>query len=257
MHKRPALSVFVAAAIFFFSVNMAGAQAVNLTGVALSVPIKNTAAQNGDIICSLQAGYDLCKDEYDSSLYGVIDDNPVASITENAAGSKLVVSSGNVKVRVSAGNGDIKVGDFITSSTTAGVGQKATHNGYVLGIAQEDYAPGDKAQAGLISVSLSIHPTAVIADTRTNLLETLKQGLTSAVINPLAVLRYLAAAIAVISSFVLGFIFFGRTAGIGLEAIGRNPLATRTIQINIIFNILLFIVMVGVGLGIGYLILTL
>lgn len=251
------MTFFLLIAICYLIFGVSPAKAQNLTGVALAVPMKNTAVQNGDIVCSLQDGYDLCNVDYDSAIYGVIDDNPVASITSNAAGTNLVVSTGNVQVRVSAGNGDIKTGDFITSSTIAGVGQKATHNGYVMGIAQEDYAPGDKAQVGLIAVSLSIHPTAVIADTKTNLLETFRQGLTSAVINPLAVLRYVTAALVVISAFVLGFIFFGRTAGIGLEAIGRNPLATRTIQINIIFNILLFIVIVGVGLGISYLILTL
>ncbi len=253
--QRPALSFFVAIILFLTAATAVSAQ--NLTGVALSLPIKNTAAQNGDIICSLQDGYDLCNVVYDSALYGVIDDTPVAAITAGAAGSKLVVSSGNVKVRVNAANGDIKIGDFVTSSTTAGVGEKATHNGYVLGIAQENYAPADKNQVGTITVSLSIHPTAVIADTRSNLLQTLKQGLTSAVINPLAVLRYAAAALMVIIAFGLGFVFFGRVAKAGIEAIGRNPLATRTIQINIIFNTLLFILIVGAGVGIAYFILTL
>ena len=61
----------------------------------------------------------------------------------------------------------------------------------------------------------------------------------------------------VIMGFGLGFIYFGRIAKAGVEAIGRNPLASRTITSGLVLHILLTIVIVGAGLGIGYLILVL
>jgi F0F1-type ATP synthase membrane subunit c/vacuolar-type H+-ATPase subunit K len=70
-------------------------------------------------------------------------------------------------------------------------------------------------------------------------------------------LRYLTAALMVILGFVLGFVYFGRIAKAGVEAIGRNPLSSKTIEFGLILHILLTIVIVGAGLGIGYLILTL
>ena len=59
------------------------------------------------------------------------------------------------------------------------------------------------------------------------------------------------------ASFVMGFVYFGRVARSGIEAIGRNPLASRIIQFNVILHILISIVIVLVGLAIAYLILIL
>jgi F0F1-type ATP synthase membrane subunit c/vacuolar-type H+-ATPase subunit K len=42
-----------------------------------------------------------------------------------------------------------------------------------------------------------------------------------------------------------------------VEAVGRNPLAQRTITITIFFNILIMIVIFLTGLGLAYLILSL
>jgi F0F1-type ATP synthase membrane subunit c/vacuolar-type H+-ATPase subunit K len=73
----------------------------------------------------------------------------------------------------------------------------------------------------------------------------------------LASLRYLLAFLIAIIAFVLGFIYFGRVVRVGIEAIGRNPLARRMIQITMLFNILITIVIVLAGLLIAYLILVL
>jgi F0F1-type ATP synthase membrane subunit c/vacuolar-type H+-ATPase subunit K len=61
----------------------------------------------------------------------------------------------------------------------------------------------------------------------------------------------------VIISFTLGMIYFGRASRTGIEAVGRNPLAKRVIQLTIFLNIVLTIVIVMVGLAIAYLILIL
>ncbi len=232
------------------------AQTTPISGVALSIPISDTNAKSGDIICSIKNGFVPCTNSYDSGMYGVINDNPIGSVESVGAG-RLVNTTGTVEVNVTTVSGEIKEGDFVTSSTTAGVGQLAIHNGYVLGIAQEGYSDPDKTKVGQILVSISIHPTIGISDNQTDLFRSIREGLISAQISPLATLRYLTAALMVIAGFVLGFIYFGRIAKAGVEAIGRNPLSSRTIEFGLILHILLTIVIIGAGLGIGYLILTL
>jgi len=60
-----------------------------------------------------------------------------------------------------------------------------------------------------------------------------------------------------ITSFILGFVYFGRVARSGVEAIGRNPLASRIIQFNMLLHIVMSMVIVLIGLAIAYLILIL
>jgi hypothetical protein len=246
--------ILVFIALYFPKTFMA--QSTPISGVALTVPITDSNAKTGDIICSAKNGYIPCKTSYDASIYGVINDNPIGSV-ELIGGGRLVNTTGTTEVNVSSANGNIKAGDFITTSNKPGVGQLAIHNGYVLGLAQEDYSSTDKTKIGQILVSISVHPTIGISDNQTDLFQTIREGLLSAQISPLATLRYLTSALMVILGFTLGFIYFGRIAKAGVEAIGRNPLSSRTIEFGLILHIALTIVIVGAGLGIGYLILTL
>lgn len=232
------------------------AQSSPVSGVALTLPIVGEGAKDGDIVCALKNGYTPCKDSYDSGIYGVINDNPIGSV-ELLGGGRLVNTTGTVKVNVTTANGNINVGDFVTSSSVSGIGQLAIHNGYVLGLAQEEYSESDTTKVGQVLVSISIHPTIGISDSKTDLFRTIREGLLSAQISPLATLRYLTAALMVILGFVLGFVYFGRIAKAGVEAIGRNPLSSRTIMFGLVLHILLMTAIVVAGLGIGYLILTL
>ena len=61
----------------------------------------------------------------------------------------------------------------------------------------------------------------------------------------------------VLITFALGIWYFGRVARSGVEAIGRNPLATRAIQLGVILNLLLTLVILLVGIALAYLILVL
>lgn len=253
--KILASSMFLLLALI--SPSVVTAQALT-SGVALSVALTDADTTTGNLVCAHQGGFALCQSDYDSSLYGVVVDEPAVDVrileTDNI---KLVQSTGRVVALVSSVNGNIEPGDFVTTSPQKGVAQKATRNGFVLGVALEGYASDDTSATGDILVELNIHPAAGISGTRLNLLELLRSGLSSSIIAPLESLRYVLAALIVVISFVLGFVYFGRVARSGVEAIGRNPLAGRMIQLSVIFNVLVFIVILGVGLGIGYLILIL
>ena len=62
------------------------------------------------------------------------------------------------------------------------------------------------------------------------------------------------AGIVVLLSFVLGIFSFGRVANTGVEALGRNPLAGRMIQLGIVVNALITVAIIGAGMFIAYVI---
>lgn len=227
-------------------------------GTAFSVAISDKNAKDGNIIISTPKGYQLTSLAYDSNMYGVLTESPAVFLqnTDESA-SKPVMHIGKAYVLVSSINGNIKKNDFITTSTIAGVGQKANRNGMILGTALQDYTNSNPKITGKILVSVNPHFNASFADTKTNVLEVLRNAGDPSTMTQLTSLRYVIAAIIVLTTFTIGFIFFGRITSKGVEALGRNPLASRTIQINLVLNLILMVVIVAVGLGIGYLVLIL
>lgn len=223
------------------------------SGVATSFETQNTSIQDGDILCLNSKGFEPCSSEYDVSMNGVAAAQPAIWIKNTSIeNDKALVNSGKAYVRVGNSNGQIKKGDFITSSTVPGVGKKADKSGNVLGIALEDYTG---SATGKILVSLSIRPAIVAVSARSNLVETLRTGLLAPTLTPLASLRYVLAIVMAAAAFILGFVYFGRVARSGVEAIGRNPLAGRMIQVNVILNLLLTVAIMAGGLLVAYVIL--
>ncbi len=257
MKCKTAVTLLLSLFLLSFHLSTAYAQ-VTSSGIAQTIPVSDTDAKDGDILCTYSEGIRRCNRSYDPSTYGVLSENPAAELTDTEVeNGRPVVKEGLTQVRVSASNGAIEKGNFITTSETDGVGQKATENGYVLGVAIDDYAPDQTDQIGTIQVVLNIHPATTQAGARGNLLQFIRKGVTVPIFEPLESLRYLLAVIIVIVSFTLGLVYFGRASRTGIEAIGRNPLAKRVIQLTVLLNIVLTIVIVLVGLAIAYLILIL
>ncbi len=227
-------------------------------GTALSVSISDKNLKDGNIIASSTKGYSLTKIAYDSNVYGVYTQTP-AIFLQNTADSQVkpVIISGKAYVLVSSINGSIKINDFITTSTIAGVGQKATRNGMILGSALEDFNNSNPKTIGKILVAVNPHFNASFEDNKTNVLEVLRNASDPTTLTQLTSLRYVIAAGIVLISFGIGFIYFGRVTSSGVEALGRNPLASRMIQVNLVLNLVLMIIIVLVGFGVGYMILIL
>lgn len=210
--------------------------------------------QDGAIICNGPNGNEPCARDYDSGIMGVYSASPAINLDDaSLVDGKPIVSSGKVRVRVSTAAGKIKVGDYITSSKTLGVGQKANKSGYALGTALENL----EDDMGMISVSLGIRPAVLATTVGDNLWESLRSGLNSLYLTPLAALRYILAMLIVVGSFMLGFVYFGRVAKSGVEAIGRNPLAGRTIELGVIVNLIFTGLIMVLGLTLAYFILRL
>ena len=227
-------------------------------GTALSIPLNDPKIKDGNIIVSNPKGYGLTNLEYDSNMYGVYTEAPGVFLQNTADPlAKPVLPSGKAYVLVASINGNIKKNDFITSSTIAGVGQKATRNGMVLGTALANYSNSDQKATGKIPVNVNPHFNASFEDTKTNVLEVLRNASDPTTLTQLTSLRYVVAAGIVLVAFGIGFVYFGRITASGVEALGRNPLASRTIQLSIVANLILMIVIIVAGLGIGYLILIL
>lgn len=246
--------------VFFFVGFLTGATKIFAQDAAGSGFATSTAIsgdyKDGDVVCVDKSNVNkVCTKEYDSNMLGVIVENPSISFTNSLEGVPLV-SLGNVYTNVTGANGSIKKGDFVTSSNVAGVAQLAKKSGYVLGVALEDYLQTDPGQVGKILVSVNIRPAVLSEGAGSNLMELIKDGVSGAFESPLSALRYVIAGILVVVSFVFGILHFGKMAKSGVEAIGRNPLAAKTIQFGILINVLIAIVIMAVGLGIAYLVLV-
>jgi len=61
----------------------------------------------------------------------------------------------------------------------------------------------------------------------------------------------------VIASFVVGFSSFGKISGKSVEALGRNPLASRDIKSAVVFNFIFTFGIMIIGIVLSYLVLVL
>jgi hypothetical protein len=233
------------------------AQSPLSNGTAIGIPY-NGKVQNGDIITSTSNGYKLSNSPYDPQVFGIVSLNPAVYLKNTTAKNQIpVVSNGQVVIRVSSQNGNIEAGDFITSSKTPGVGERATDNGYVLGNADQGYSSNDPKKTGLILVTLQPHFAQLTNNITHNLFSAFTLGLSAAVDTPLGVIRYIVAGLITMLSFFFGFRFFARASNRGVEAIGRNPLAKQAILVSVLFNTIITIAIMFFGVAISYLILVL
>lgn len=251
------LMAFILLAIFLSMVITVEGQNISSFGIANPTSIKDKVVRDGDIISSTEGGYMLTKSSYDPRLFGVVTINPAIAFNTNEKGQRYpVVSAGNTYVNLSTINGSVKKGDAITSSPIPGVGMKGTESGYILGYALEDFSSDDPREIKKVKVQIDKEFFAPLSSgPRSKLLDIFRLSAIATYEKPLTVLRYVVAGIVVILSFILGFLSFGRVASVGVEALGRNPLAAKMIQFGIILNVLITIMIIGSGLAIGFFIL--
>jgi hypothetical protein len=185
-------------------------------------------------------------------------DAPEVSFEDlNLAEYKLVSSYGEMLVNVSNKNGNIKEGDYLTSSDIPGVAVKAVDSGQVVGIALANFESALTDERGQIWVSVDMKMNYFDKNLSLNVLEIIKNSLNSPYLTPIQALKYLLVFIIVIASFIIGFSSFGRISMETVESLGRNPLASSSIRKVMIFNFILTFIIMGIGLGIAYLILIL
>lgn len=258
--RNAILVIFILLEALVFSSSHVYAQEKISAGIAVSVPITDTNVPDGAIVASSSDGYTLSHLAYDPTIYGVVVKKPALSFGSVAqANYYSVITSGKAYVAVNSSNGSIAVGDFVTSSTTPGIGQKALGNGYVIGIALEAYDNKDTKATGRILLSLKpgYNAANVIGAKGVSPLSAVQVAALSLFTTPLTSMRYIVAMIVAGGSFLLGFFYFGKFGKSGLEALGRNPLAKRSISVGMVLTLCVSVSIMLLGVGVGYLIFVL
>ena len=112
---------------------------------------------------------------YDSKVIGVVSTKPgfVAgggSVEQNHDDDVIGALIGRVPVKVSDENGEVKVGDRLTSSSIPGVAMKATSSGMTIGMALEGFDGVNAYSQGTLDVLAqkeSVESTATVTETKT------------------------------------------------------------------------------------------
>ncbi|MBI2330001.1 hypothetical protein HYU94_01280 [Candidatus Daviesbacteria bacterium] len=241
-------------------------QGIEVTSV---YEVAESEAQEGDILKATDKGLVRTTIGFDNKIFGVIQDAPLLVYRSETQG-KPVVRSGVAQVNVTTLNGPIKYGDYITSSSIAGKGQKASESGYTVGMALGEFTgegggqidgPRGKVGSGKIPVAVRIEYTEL---TNPRFAGRLFGFVGTAFLENISdpkqlgnVVRFVAAGLVILLSFTFGFLTFSRSIAKSIEALGRNPLAKATIQMSMIINIILLVITGIVGIVASILIIRL
>lgn len=215
-----------------------------------NLAVADSEAKNGDILSQTEDGLVRANSPYDENIFGVVTENPIMVFGKETPSTLPIVSFGEASTKVTNTNGEIKKGDFITSSNKPGVGQKANESGFVVGWATQDFdqeegsiiifiepqkilLPSKPASGGIFAQILQFLPELMIPETIPELL------------------RYIFALLIGGGSFIIGFFSFIRALKEGLTAIGRNPLAKRSIQTAMVLNLIGIFILTSAGLALA------
>lgn len=263
MNKK--LVALLLLAVALFTPKISSAQNLDLT---YTYDLSDNQAISGDVIASSDKGLVRADTSYTPKIFGILLKEPTVVYKSLDDTQQSIARAGVAIVNVTNLNGEIKKGDYITSSPIVGKGQKSTQSGYSIGVALSDFdgSAGEKVNfdskqytSGQVQVALRIEFTE-LSNPRSvaRLLDffniALFQNLQDSR-KSIELVKYLAALIVVVASIVLGFLVFARSVPKSIEALGRNPLAKNAIQFSIILSILLTVLTSLLGIGAAYLIL--
>jgi hypothetical protein len=105
----------------------------------------------------LRTGVKKSESELDHKVIGVVATRPgiiIGSVDKEGITAVPVALSGRVPVLISPDSDNISVGDYITSSSIAGLGQKATRPGVVVGKALENWTKGSGQKTVMVFVGV-------------------------------------------------------------------------------------------------------
>ena len=240
----------VLSAIFLFfvlSASSAFAQGLpSISQFAVNLEIKDDQAKEGDILSITKEGLVRSAVAYDISTFGVVVASPVISVEPRSDSTSAVASSGVAQVKVSAKAGIIAVGDLIATSDDAGIGQKATKDGYVLGRALANYEKTDSV--GAIPVEIDIKYAGPALGSASGEIKGLL-ALISQPDNFRNFLRYLAGFLIGFATLIGAVYAFVKFLTNGITALGRNPMAKKTIISSMVLSGLVISLLALSGFG--------
>jgi hypothetical protein len=209
-----------------------------------------------------------------TNMYGVVvESGDISFFTQAEHQNDATVSnSGVVLTLVSNATGDIEVGDPITVNGIAGIGQKATVSGRILGVAQSafsDKSPNAKQfevdqngskkniKVGLIPVRISVsdYTTSTSAldlkdEQNRNKIEQIADSLAGKIVKPIALII---SGLILISGVFISTFLITSSSYASMVSIGRNPLSEKKIIRSLIGLIALSIGIFCASLLLSYL----
>jgi hypothetical protein len=206
-----------------------------------------------------------------SYLLGVISEEANNGIVYSKADSNVVVSiSGDVEVYVSDVNGEIKSGDFVSTSWLEGVGMKILDdkNQKILGVALEDYNPENAVSYGEIltpngskSVGVStIRIRLLDKEAISNAIYESKDGLEryieNMVGNEVSLFRIISGLTIFFACLLVAALFVYSSIRGSFVSIGRNPMASNSIYSNLIHVTTGSVTIILIGALLTYIILV-
>lgn len=212
-----------------------------------------------------------------SQMQGVVVAANDASVTLSSdanPGQVFVATYGHYDVLVSNQNGPINPGDYISISSLNGVGMKAEPNeSVVIGKATEGFNGTSNLQGnttvkdqsghtlqvafGRVPVDISISHNPLQQDINNTLPGFLQKASLFIANKPVSTSRvYISLTILLVSTVIAGSLLYGGVRN-GLVAIGRNPLAKKSITRSLLQVIFTSLIVFVLGLFAVYLLLRL
>lgn len=233
--------------------------------IAKMYEINDTVSvESGDIISFQPDSQNLVlsRSRSDKNIFGISVENPLLVLSTEEGGTPIV-RTGEVIVNVTDNGGAIVPGDFITSSSIPGKGEKALETDqYIVGVALGSFpedgvvAESGEVIVGQIPVLLSIGTRQnAITELKLDQMPTQNTGVTEATV--LNIIQYLLAAFIAVGSIFISFKNYGPSIREGIASIGRNPLAKPTIQSMVVLNTIIIVLISGGGLLVAIAILLL
>lgn len=236
----------------FFPLGVAGQ--IRGLDIAQRYPVVDAGLSFGDIVvydrASLQ--YRRAFTRADPLVFGVSVENPVFLLDDGTTNIPIV-RGGETLVNVVAENGPIVAGDYVTTSSVAGKGERAdAGDAYLVGVALSSYAGlesevvGEEGAVpyGRIPVLLSVGHVSRVSEVLAERPGLSGTAPTEATL--LNVIQYMVAAFIAIGAVFIAFRNFGPNIRTGLDSIGRNPLAKASIQSMLLLNVAL-IALISLG----------
>lgn len=229
-----------------------------------------TAASLVNIVKDSPSFVELSDSEHADQLAGIVSDKPLIELSDGASGVQ-VVTSGTTFALVSDLNGDVKVGDRITSSPISGVGMKALETTVTVGTAQADLSSvknetrtvADKSgvdqevKIGLIPVQVSVAFYAPDKDKQSAFvplfLQNLANNVTGRDVSPV---RVLVAALILLLLFLSITVLLYSSVRSSIISIGRNPLSESAVRKSLLQVGITVLAVLIFAIAIVYLVLT-
>lgn len=205
-------------------------------------------------------------------LLGVVSDTSLVELSDDGLSQVQVVTNGLAFTLVSNINGDVKVGDFVTASPLKGVGMKTLESGYVIGVAQADFADIKAVSERTITdksgnervVTVGLMPVQIDVthyekqDDKKSLIPQFILNIAQAVSGKqVSVVRVLAALLVLIVGTVAIGVMLYASVRSSIASIGRNPLAAAAVNRGLLEISFLTLGILVIMLAAVYLILVL